>query len=295
MGHRKGINLVAYLPVSKTTVLDIGTQPDQGGGLFHTLRKKSFIFTQGYFDDQKDPFNVDFSVYGTGFKYKSLFPGTPQVPIDGKIKEVSVSVAGQLGLEISGLHLSVPKAEKLWKKDDPMAAFAALLTGDDTIIGSNDDDPNLWGGKGNDLLWGRGGNDIINGFRGDDINDGGPGNDYLKDTRGANTFQFSTPFMTGEANRDNNFDTIKKLKPVDRVYLNYNYFDAAEMKVSKGELAFTEQAQDKNDYFLFHNRTFYYDPDGNGSTPATPIFQTENDAKLTHKMIAIGYAGYEGP
>ena len=200
-------------------------------------------------------------------------------------------VDNQLGLELSNLSLGVSKAAKLFAKDDPLDAFAKLLIGDDTIIGSEFDDPNIWGGKGNDLLWGRGGFDILDGFKGNDVNDGGEGNDQLIDTKGDDTFQFSTPFQVGAANFNFNFDTIKKLGGSDEIYLKYQYFDAAGMRVSKGELAFSDQAQDSNDYFLFFNRTFWYDPDANGPGQATPIFQTENGAKLTHKMIELGVSG----
>lgn len=286
MGKMKGLKITGFdFALGRKTILDIGGQNDTGAATFFGATKKHFGINQGF-----DAYDVTFDIFGKGFKYQfgSL------VPTSGTVKKVLVQIDREDALLVQGLSVPALEAIDSYLKDEPFKAFARLLTGDDTIFGSTQDD-DLWGGKGNDILWGRGGNDIVNGFKGNDVNDGGPGNDYLIDTRGANTFQFSTPFKTGEENRDYNFDTIKKLKPVDRIYLTYDYFGAAGMKVKKGELAFTEQAQDKNDYFLFHNRTFYYDPDGNGPAERTPIFQTENDAKLTHKMIAIGYAGYEGP
>jgi Ca2+-binding RTX toxin-like protein len=254
--------------------------------------KKSFLVRQGYFDDQNNPFDVDFQVFGKGFKYDSLFPGAPQVPVDGVIKAIDVWVDGQLGVEMDGLYLPVPKASKLLG-DDPFKVFATLLSGDDTIIGSEYSDPNLFGFKGNDMMWGRGGGDIVDGFKGDDVNDGGGGNDQLIDTKGYDVFQFSTEFMIGPANLGFNFDAIEEFGPKDRIYLTHNYFGAAGMTVEKDELAFSDHALDGNDFFLFVEKVFYYDQDANGAAFApTPIFATTNDAKLTHKLIEIGYEGY---
>jgi Ca2+-binding RTX toxin-like protein len=207
------------------------------------------------------------------------------------VKKVLVQINGEDALLVEGLKVPALEAIESYQKDNPFKVFAKLLTGDDTILGSSEDD-DLWGGKGDDYLFGHLGWDTLDGGKGNDINDGGEGNDHLVDVKGFDVFQFSTPFQNGASNLKSNFDTIEQFGPKDRIYLTYDYFGEAGMTVDKGELAFTEQAQDGNDFFLFHDQTFYYDADANGSGEATPIFATVNDAKLTHKMILIGLEGY---
>ena len=74
MGKHKGIKVIAHLAMSKTTVTDIGSQPDQGGAEFLNQSKNHFLVRQGYFYDNGNPFNVDFEVYGKGFKYAFPLP-----------------------------------------------------------------------------------------------------------------------------------------------------------------------------------------------------------------------------
>lgn len=276
----KGIIVKAYRPISKTTIVDIGNKPDKGAATFYGATKKHFGIKQGF-----DDYDVTFDVYGKGFDYRFA-----PVPTSGTVKKVVVRIDGELVLVVDKLKLPVKKALKLYQANDPFGAFSKLLKGDDKIYGSKENDPQIWGGKGKDKLWGNHGNDTLDGFKGNDVNDGGPGNDFLIDTRGKDVFQFSSPFKTGEDNRAFNFDTIKNFGKGDRIFLDPAFFGAAGKKVEKGELHFGPQAQDSNDFFLWdaNSRTFFYDPDGNGPIARTPIFETLNDAKITHKAIAIG-------
>jgi hypothetical protein len=283
MGKKiKGVKIVGYVAYDVLTPVAIGAQPDKGAAEFFGATKTHFGILQRYND-----IDVRFDIYGKGFGYQFA-----EVPTSGKIKKVEIRLNDDLALIVSRLNLDALDAVRQWQKQDPFSSLGKLLKGNDIIIGSPFHDPSLWGGKGDDSLFGRGGNDTLDGWKGNDLNDGGAGNDLLKDTKGSNVFQFSTPFLEGNANLNYNYDTITKLKPVDRVYFSYDYFGAAGMKVSKGELAFSAEAQDSNDFFLFFANVFSYDPDGNGPTPATPIFNTLNDAKLTHKMIQIGLLDY---
>ncbi len=286
MGNHKGIKIKALISLDRTTLTEIGGLPDLGAAQFYGATSKHFGILQQY-----NGVDVNFDLYGRNFGY--MFA---DVPTSGKIKKVEVRLNGDLGLVVSGLNLDALKAVREWQKDDPFATFAKLLIGDDTIFGSPFDDPDLWGGKGDDRLWGDYGIDVVNGFKGTDLNDGGPGNDQLIDVKGHDMFQFSSPFMQGGANYAYNFDTIKKFGKGDALYFDRDLFAAAGSKVSKGELYFGDAAHDGNDYFLWDqgSRTFFYDPDGNGPAEATPIFQTLNDAKITHKAIVMGYVDY-GP
>jgi len=283
MGKKfKGLKITGYVAYDVMTPVVIGAQPDKGAAEIRGATAKHFEILQEYND-----IDVSFDIFGKGFRYPYA-----DIPTSGTIKKVEVRLNGELALVVEKLDLNALDTVREWQKQDPFTSFERLLKGNDTLFGSDFDDPSLWGGKGDDRLFGRGGADILDGWKGNDLSDGGAGNDLLKDIKGSNVFQFSTPFLTGDANLGFNYDTVTKLKPVDRVYFSYDYFSAAGMKVEKGELAFSDQAQDNNDFFLFFGSVFSYDPDANGPIEATPIFNTLNDAKLTHKMIAIGVLDY---
>ncbi len=236
---------------------------------------------------------IKFKITGNNFKY------TGGVPLSGTVKGISVKVDGGLAYEFTKLNLSIPKLAHLYADNDPFAAFGKLLVGDDRIIGSQHDDPDIFGGKGNDLLWGRRGDDRLNGGKGNDVNDGGLGNDFLADTHGHDTFQFSTKFLlTG--NETYNFDTIKSFGAGDTIYLKYNIFGQYDghttigHSLGKGEFVKGSAAVDGNDYIIWNKslHTVYYDPDANGPLDPVPIFKTMNDAHFNHNSFAIGLEGY---
>lgn len=282
MGKHKGIKLVAFVPIAKTTIVDIGNQPDTGAATFFGPTKTHFGINQGF-----DAYDVTFDIFGKGFKYQGEF----DVPTLGTVKSIEVRVDDSLALTLEGLNLSALDAIKMFQKDDPFAAFARLLTGDDTIIGSDFDDPRLWGGNGNDLLWGKGGNDVLDGFKGNDINDGGDGNDYLKDTKGDDRFQFSTGLeITASVNLGFNFDTIKKFGKGDDIYLAENVFEGIGDTLSKSEFHFGDTATSAKHRILFDGTTGYWDRDGNGTTyEAIPFFQVENGGgNFNHKSFVMG-------
>jgi len=160
MGKHKGIKITGYVRMDVTTIVDIGSQPDTGAATFFDATKTHFGINQGF-----NAYDVEFDIFGKGFKYKGEFGIPSPVPTSGTVKKVEVRVDDSLALVVEKMQLPALDAIKLFEKDDPFAAFAKLLVGDDTIIGSEESD-NLWGGKGNDLLWGRGGNDWIDGFKG---------------------------------------------------------------------------------------------------------------------------------
>jgi Ca2+-binding RTX toxin-like protein len=292
MGHRKGIKLVAYLPISKTTLVDIGGQNDLGKVDFFGATKTHFGINQGYVGD-----DVTFDIFGSGFKYKGEFGIPSEVPTSGTVKKVEVSVGGSLALVVSKLNLPALDAIDLYLNDDPFAGFAKLLKGNDTLIGSDFDDPRLWGGNGNDLLWGKGGNDIVDGFKGNDINDGGIGNDYLIDTRGDDTFQFSTPLeISAILNLVYNYDTIKKFDKGDEIYLKTGVFLGIGDSLSKAEFHYGDTATTPDQRILFDGKVGYWDRDGSGGTyEAIPFFEVENGGgNFNYKSFVMGvmYDGY---
>lgn len=299
MGKHKGLKLVAYVPVSKTTVAAFGTDYEDTGGAFWIPGTETMLtISQGFKNIQTDVrFAVDFEVYGKGFKYFDSGPLEGR-PYAGTIKKVDVFIDQNPAFTVTGLKLSPEEAAKLYQ-GDPFEAFAKLLTGDDTIIGSEFPDPNLWGGKGNDLLWGRMGNDIVDGFKGNDINDGGLGNDYLIDTKGKDWFQFSTALeFTASANLGYNFDTILKFGKGDEIYLAENVFEGIGGKLSENEFHFGEIATSIKQRILFDGDTGYWDRDGSGTMyEAIPFFEVEKGGgNINHKVFVMGVMyGYDEP
>ena len=90
-------------------------------------------------------------------------------------------------------------------------ALAALLAGDDDILGSSRAD-DLVGGGGNDLMRGGAGRDRLNGGAGDDTIEGGAGQDRMTGGAGADLFRFGAG--------DGPLDTITDFTPgMDRIDL----------------------------------------------------------------------------
>lgn len=285
----KGIKLKAWHPIQRTHIYDLGNEyNDTGPATFIRFSNKKFVISQGFNNnddpDNKIPFNIDFEIRGVKFKYNPF-----DVPTSGTVKKIKISVDGDPAYKFTKLDLSVQKLAKWYESDDPFAKLGKLLYGDDKIIGSPFNDPDIWGGKGDDILMGMNGHDVLDGFKGNDLNDGGYGNDYLKDTRGKDYFQFSTMLHATD-----NVDTIKKLGKGDMIYLSSSIFPAIGNKLSKGEFHKGMTAQDGNDHILWDaaSRTGYYDPDGAGGQSAIPFFMTENDPNMNHKVFAVGLLDY---
>lgn len=285
----KGIKLRAWHPIDRTHIYDLGNEyNDTGPASFSPFGKKKLVISQGFNNnddpDNKIPFDIDFEIRGSGFKYDLL-----GVPTGGNVKKILIFVNGELAYKFTKLDLSVQKVAKWYAIGDPFEKLAKLLKGDDKIIGSDKSDPDLWGGKGDDSLMGKDGHDVLDGFKGNDLNDGGYGNDYLKDTRGKDFFQFSTTLSA-----DYNVDTIQKFGRGDTIYLSSAIFPAIGNKLSKAEFHKGMMAQDGNDHILWDaaSRTGYYDPDGSGAQAAIPFFMTNNDAKIDHTVFQVGVLDY---
>ena len=101
---KKGIKVIAYRPVAKTSITEIGNLPDTGAAEYLERLKNSFILKQRYMDEGSR-IDVDFNVFGKGFRYQSIIPGGPEVPVAGVVRKVDVRVDGELGLQ-SGVWIS---------------------------------------------------------------------------------------------------------------------------------------------------------------------------------------------
>ncbi|MCB1487152.1 MAG: hypothetical protein KDJ88_06810 [Bauldia sp.] len=281
----RGIRIRAWHPLDRTHIYDLGNQyNDSGPAKFLSLKTKYFVIQQGFVNNDdpanKMPFNIDFQVHGSGFKYTAF-----SVPYAGIVRKISIKVDGALAYEFSKLDLAVPKLAKWYASDDPFGKLQKLLKHNDKIFGSIFNDPDIYGGRGNDKLYGKDGDDTLDGAKGDDLSDGGYGNDYLKDSKGHNTFQFSTMLSATM-----NLDTIHRFRAGDEIYLSHSIFPAIGNKLDKIEFVIGTAAQDHNDHIIWNpsTHTASYDPDGVGGMSAIPFFMTENNAHITYKSFEVG-------
>jgi Ca2+-binding RTX toxin-like protein len=278
----KGIRLIAYHPMSRTYVIELGTQhEDAGAAQFLSLTSKGFVVKQGFKNqDTNTTYSIDFIFGGKNLEYLGGLPHS------GKVKSIAVEVDGDRAYDIKGLNKTIASFTNLWHQDtNPFVAFTKLLAGEDYVLGSDDDDPDVYAGKGDDRAYGRDGNDNVNGGKGKDLNDGGAGNDNLNDTKGKDRFQFST-----DLDAATNVDTIRKLGKGDKIVLSPEIFAAVGEKVNKGEFVLGSAPQDGNDHIIFNpiTQTGFYDPDGVGGVDPIPFFRI-TDGVVKHTVFVVGY------
>ncbi len=139
----------------------------------------------------------------------------------------------------------------------------------DTVTGGAYGDL-IGGNDGDDRLFGAGGNDTVSGGYGYDRIDGGAGADVLVGGGDYDMFLFSTPPLTGEVDRINDF--------TDSGYFGRDVIalrSAAFAGLTNGPLAAADfvlgtTAQDTSDRILYDQSTgqVWYDADGTGGTAA---------------------------
>ena len=121
-------------------------------------------------------FDNDTWYYGTGEAGQELdilVKGTNLTTIFGTIERVGYFYDSKLLAYVSKINKPVSTVELQLQ-----SGIKGLLSGNDTVVGSNSKDKIL-GMSGNDFLIGKGGNDTIYGNSGQDVMDGGAGNDRL--------------------------------------------------------------------------------------------------------------------
>lgn len=269
------LRIKAFVALSKLKIKAIGEQPDVGPAAILFRMPDTFLVIQKYTRPDHTEFRVEFDVFGRDLTYRN------KIPDGGTVTGINVSFgleggARDLAYTIRGLDLRADLAAALYFAPDPFDAFVALLTGDDSFLGSSEDD-DLWGFAGRDLLRGRGGNDRLHGGRDDDIFDGGDGNDLLDGQHGIDAYRFSFA-----PNALTNFDTIKTFTAGETIYLSYKVFDEAGLKLNRSEFVEGPAALDGNDRLIWDQvqRTAFWDPDGDGAMGQTPIFKLASNAVL---------------
>jgi Ca2+-binding RTX toxin-like protein len=112
-----------------------------------------------------------FEVGGTGFTLGFLRP------TGGTVNSADLFNAGGDALvTVTGLNRSLPEMFQVYESSGLEAVYSDMASGNDTFIGSGNDDI-LRSGLGNDRLKGFGGSDILHGSKGRDVMTGGRGAD----------------------------------------------------------------------------------------------------------------------
>ena len=114
--------------------------------------------------------NVEFA--GVGFSYSA------GALTGGTINSITSHVGGVVDFQFSGMSMSVAAFNAFSAADDTDGFLAAVLSGADSITGSNF----------TDHLMGFAGNDTMNGLDGDDVLDGGTGADTMTGAKGNDTY-----------------------------------------------------------------------------------------------------------
>src|SRR5256885_849188 len=153
-----------------------------------------------------------------------------------------------------------------------MANFSGT-TGNDTLIGGNENDF-MAGDSGDDSIVGGGGNDTIFGDGGNDRIEGGAGNDSISGGGGQDDIVFHE---FGAANAD----VVAAFATAwDRIQLDAAAFGAigATGRFAAGDARFYSAAgatagHDADDRIIYNSTTgdLYYDADGNGASAAQLI------------------------
>ncbi|NGZ07119.1 MAG: hypothetical protein G8237_12270 [Magnetococcales bacterium] len=170
------------------------------------------------------------------------------------------------------------------------------LTGSRNITGTGNGQTNtLQGNSGNntlrgmagtDTLLGKAGQDILQGGSGDDLLIGGSAEDTLSGGTGADRFKFSSS--------TEGTDTITDFKASEGdqlVFVSKNFGNIATGKLGLTRFAInaTGRASTSSHRFIFNtaSHTLRYDPDGNGSAPATTLAILDNVSSLSVNQIQI--------
>ncbi|MDW8368708.1 MAG: calcium-binding protein [Geminicoccaceae bacterium] len=126
--------------------------------------------------------DLELDIVGEDLEYDGDGP-----PVAGTVTDVQVSVDGETWFTITDTEAAVEDLDAAIAAKNPLAFFAALLDGDDTVLGSLGKDE-LFGFAGDDELDGKDGDDVLDGGAGDDILDGGAGADQMRGGAGDDSY-----------------------------------------------------------------------------------------------------------
>ena len=195
-------------------------------------------------------------VKGTGLTYL-LEDGIVMGMTGGTITGLTQVTNGVTLFSATGLNLSAAAFGATLEDDSSARGVQLLLSGADTITGTNYAD----------VLFGHAGNDQLSGGAGNDTLSGGLGKDVLIGGTGADSFVFNTKLGT------TNIDTIDDFNVInDTILLDNDIFTkvGAIGDLSAGAFYTGTAAHDATDRIIYNKATgaLFYDADGKGGAAA---------------------------
>lgn len=139
---------------------------------------------------------------GAGLTYKVVAGKLADIT-GGTFNSIRIVDSGVAEMSFSDFSRSAVKLYDFYQKDDSVGALNFLLSGNDTITGTDRAD-HILGKNGADAIAGMGGRDFIDGGNGNDRLHGGGGPDVLKGGAGSDDFVFKhlRDSRAGAANQD---------------------------------------------------------------------------------------------
>ena len=140
----------------------------------------------------RTPSHVQFTTGATTLNYFGAGFATDAVGnfIAGAVSSINFSLLGTMQYEIVGVNSSIATLHSLQRAGNENGMFFAMLSGDDTLMGSYGSDV-LAGFDGSDMIFGAGGNDVLRGGNGNDLLNGGSGNDSIDGGSGSDVAVYS--------------------------------------------------------------------------------------------------------
>ncbi len=162
----------------------------------------------------------------------------------------------QIGFQVEDVHGAL--SDEFTVELDVGSTPAEGGPGDDTLVGTNEDDDELSGGDGNDLLIGGDGDDVLSGGDGDDTLVGGVGRDILTGGSGADRFVYRS--------LDDRGDSI----------VDFNANEGDRLVLDELLRGFDPRTDDLNDFVALNaapdgNIVVTVDPDGRAGGDFGPI------------------------
>jgi Ca2+-binding RTX toxin-like protein len=195
----------------------------------------------------------------------------------GRITAVSEVDSGVFNYSITGMNVSAAALFDASKAGDTGYLARVVLSGDDSVYGTNGTAGDVLGGAngddlvegfaGNDQLFGGSGVDTLQGDRGSDTLVGGTGVDFLMGGVGRDAFLFDTAVLRANADRVDDFVASE-----DQFILSRADFKAIGAKGTLLADAFHAgtAAADAEDRVIYDATTgkLFYDADGTGARAA---------------------------
>lgn len=209
------------------------------------------------------------SLMGTSLGYDGA-----GVPVSGEfsswINDIYLPGGGVAGWVAYEFAVAAHPVGIAFQTDNPKSLFQMILSGNDTIAGSEfndvlfgfDGSDTILGQKGGDRIFGGSGNDTISGGWGNDKISGGSGNDSLEGGAAADQFIFDARPLARNA------DVIEDFAPgTDKIVLDSDIFTSLQAgALDPADFRLGGFATSADHHVIYESATgrIFYDVDGKG-------------------------------